>query len=82
MESASALNRSDSDDRHASLASSPPAVSLARVTVRFGSVTALDDVTFHVPQGSITGLIGRNGAGKSTSIHLLAGLLRRQTERW
>lgn len=36
----------------------------------------MNDVTFNVPRGSITGLIGRNGAGKTTSINVLAGLLR------
>ncbi len=46
-----------------------------RLAVRFGGVTALDDVSFDVPAGSVTGLIGRNGAGKSTCIRCLAGLL-------
>ena len=54
----------------------PDALSLAGVSIRFGGVQALDGVSLHVPRGSITGLIGRNGAGKSTSIRLLAGLLR------
>jgi ABC-2 type transport system ATP-binding protein len=51
------------------------AIELDAVTVRFGRVHALRDVGFVVPAGSITGLIGRNGAGKSTTIRLLAGLL-------
>lgn len=50
-------------------------VRLRGVSVRYGAVTALERVGFHVPQGSITGLIGRNGAGKSTTIRVLAGLL-------
>jgi ABC-2 type transport system ATP-binding protein len=45
------------------------------VTVAFGAITALDAVSLSVPRGSITGLIGRNGAGKSTSIRVLAGLI-------
>lgn len=53
-----------------------PALELAGATVRYGAFTALDGVDLVVPAGSVTGLIGRNGAGKSTSIRLLAGLLR------
>lgn len=34
----------------------------------------LDNVSFHVPRGSIVGLIGQNGAGKSTTIHSILGL--------
>lgn len=75
MRSASAQNPSPSEVRIEKEEASPPALSLGHVTVRFGSVTALNDVTFNVPRGSITGLIGRNGAGKTTSINVLAGLL-------
>lgn len=37
---------------------------------------ALDDVSFHVPRGSITGFVGHNGAGKTTAFSLVAGFLR------
>jgi ABC-2 type transport system ATP-binding protein len=53
----------------------PPALRLAGVHVRFGAVRALDGIGFAVPIGAITGLVGRNGAGKSTAIRVLAGLL-------
>jgi ABC-2 type transport system ATP-binding protein len=59
--------------------SAAAAVALRGVRVRYDTVTALDDVTFQVPQGSITGLVGRNGAGKTTAIRLLAGLLRAES---
>lgn len=51
------------------------ALRLDGVSVRFGSVLALDQVSLHVPRGSVLGLIGRNGAGKSTAVRVLAGLL-------
>ena len=51
------------------------ALRLEHLTVRFGNLIALDEVSLSVPVGSTTGLIGRNGAGKSTSIRVLAGLL-------
>lgn len=51
------------------------AIEIENLTIHFGAVKALESVSFFVPSGSITGLIGRNGAGKSTSIRCLAGLL-------
>jgi ABC-2 type transport system ATP-binding protein len=43
---------------------------------RFGDFTAVDDVTFDVREGEVFGLLGSNGAGKSTVIRLFCGLLR------
>ena len=57
---------------------SPPeqfAVVLEHLTKRFGSFTAVDDVSLQVGKGEIFGFLGPNGAGKSTAIRILCGLL-------
>ena len=46
------------------------------LTRRFGAFTAVDDVSFEVRKGEIFGFLGSNGAGKSTTIRMLCGLLR------
>lgn len=45
------------------------------VTMRYGDKTALTDITVNLKAGRIVGLLGENGAGKSTFIHLVAGVL-------
>lgn len=45
------------------------------LTKRFGSFTAVDHITFDVEQGEIFGFLGANGAGKTTAMRMLCGLL-------
>ena len=52
------------------------AIEVRQLTRRFGGFVAVDDVTFDVRQGEIFGFLGANGAGKSTTIRMLCGLLR------
>ncbi len=56
------------------VASNHPAVELRQLTKRFGSVLANDGVNLSVRRGAIHGLIGENGAGKSTAMKLLFGI--------
>lgn len=53
-----------------------PAVEVDRLTKKFGSFTAVDGISFIIPAGTIFGFLGANGAGKSTTIRMLCGLLR------
>ena len=48
---------------------------LERLTRRFGDITALDDASFAVAPGEICGFVGRNGAGKTTAMRIVLGLL-------
>lgn len=60
----------------ARLAQDGPAIEVVALTKRFGTFTAVDAVSFTVPRGEIFGYLGANGAGKSTTIKMLCGLLR------
>ena len=52
------------------------AITVTDLTRRFGDFVAVDHVTFDVRQGEIFGFLGSNGAGKSTTIRMLCGLLK------
>ena len=51
------------------------AIELHGLTRRFGSFTAVDNLSFNVSKGTIFGFLGPNGSGKSTCIRMLCGLL-------
>lgn len=53
---------------------SPPIVEFRGLTKRYGGVTAVDDVSLQVTAGRVVGLLGRNGAGKTTMLRCLLGL--------
>lgn len=52
------------------------AITAEDLTIRFGTFTAVDKVSFAVPRGEIFGFLGPNGSGKTTLIKALCGLLR------
>lgn len=52
------------------------AIQTRRLTRRFGSVVAVDDLDLDIARGEVFGFLGPNGAGKSTTIRMLCGILR------
>ncbi len=50
-------------------------IEISNLTKRYGSLTAVDDVSFRVAPGEVLGFLGPNGAGKSTTMKMIAGFL-------
>jgi branched-chain amino acid transport system ATP-binding protein len=55
------------------------ALAVQGVTVRFGGITALEDVSLDVARGEVLGVIGPNGAGKTTLFNCISGFVRPQS---
>jgi len=53
----------------------PPAIVVSALSKRFGEVRAVDGLSFEVNAGEIFGLVGPDGAGKTTALRMLAGVL-------
>nr|WP_235911999.1 ribosome-associated ATPase/putative transporter RbbA [Mesorhizobium xinjiangense] len=52
-----------------------PAIEAEHLSMRFGTFTAVDDVSFGIQRGEIFGFLGSNGCGKTTTMKMLTGLL-------
>ena len=53
----------------------PTAIEVCGLAKQFGSVRAVDDLTFEVAEGRVTGFLGPNGSGKTTTLRMLLGLV-------
>jgi len=56
-----------------------PMLQVSGVSVQFGGLTAVDNVSFSVPPGTLLGLIGPNGAGKTTLMRVITGVVQATT---
>jgi branched-chain amino acid transport system ATP-binding protein len=56
-------------------------LSVSHLSVSYGAINAVCDLSLDIPQGGIVTLLGGNGAGKTTTLHTLSGLLRPKSGR-
>jgi ABC-2 type transport system ATP-binding protein len=63
------------------LGAGPFAISTKRLSKRYGSIQALDDLDLDVPEGAVYVLVGPNGAGKTTLLKVLMNLIRSEAGR-
>ncbi|MCZ2403027.1 ABC transporter ATP-binding protein [Paenarthrobacter sp. Z7-10] len=63
-------------DRDIAVKVGDPLVQVQNLTMKFGGLTALDNVTFDILRGEILGLIGPNGAGKTTCFNAMTGVYK------
>lgn len=58
----------------------PPALEVRNLSVHYGGVTAVRGITFHVAPGQAVGIIGANGAGKTSTLKAILGLVTRRAD--
>ena len=54
-------------------------ITITNVTKTFDDITALDNISMHAPNGAVYGLVGSNGAGKTTILRHLSGVYRQDS---
>ncbi|HEY2849907.1 MAG TPA: ATP-binding cassette domain-containing protein, partial [Gemmatimonadaceae bacterium] len=51
-------------------------IRLTRLSKKYGTFTAVNEIDLHVPAGELFGFVGPNGAGKTTTLRMIAGILK------